>query len=112
MANTKYQSDSGTIHSMRLSQAKLSVAGTPPTGDINSPLRATVSRKSRSYGLRPRGIVISRVVTSGTISKTFTAFLPQLTPTAFNDEDAQLGAEVAYKGNNWIVTAKVAEATR
>lgn len=83
--STRYQADNGDIHPIRLSLETAAAAGAAPTGDITSPIRAKVSKTNREFGLRPRGLVLSRDVgTAPDIVKRY-KFLPILTATAFQN---------------------------
>lgn len=109
---SKYKSDSGQIHPIRLRQATYStVQGTEPTGDINNEIPAKISRSKRAFGLRPRGVVIAR--TRGAGDDTFTEYarLPVLDPEDFNSATGGWVTEsnVSYKGVQWEIVARFSE---
>lgn len=109
MQRSKYKADGGTIHPIRLREATFTaVQGTEPTGDINSIVRAKVTRSKREFGLRPRGVVIARI--RGTGDDTFTEYarLPVLDPQDFNSATGGWveGSNVFYKGVSWEIVAR------
>lgn len=63
-ARTKYEDRTGTIHFLSLTPEFAAVAGTEPAGDIDSPIKAQVSKTNREHGLRPRRLVLTREVGS------------------------------------------------
>lgn len=109
-ARTKYQSDGGDVHAIRLSPEKVPTAGAPPAAVIDTPIRVKVSKGNQEYGIRPRGVVIGRTV--GVAPDTFvrTAFIPVLTPTTFASAAYAEGAFLAYKGfEDWQIINRVIE---
>lgn len=107
--NTKYEDNDTAIHPIRLNSTHASVAGTAPTGAIDSNISAKVSKSARSYGLRPRGVRLSRLV--GTAPDQFKryAFLPVLTQAAFGTAAFNVGATITIDSVAWTVVKKVAE---
>ena len=103
---TKYESDDGAIYALTLKPYTAAAAGTAPTGTVTSPIKAKVSKGNKSYGIRPRGVTLSR--TLGTAPDTFTktSFLPVLTPTAFASSAFALGAQITVNSIAWTVVAK------
>lgn len=109
---SKYKSDSGRIHPIRIRQATYTaVQGTEPTGDINDEIPAKISRSKRAFGLRPRGVVIAR--TRGAGDDTFTEYarLPVLDPEDFNSATGGWVTEskISYKGATWEIVARFGE---
>lgn len=106
---TKYEADLGSIHSISLTPDYAAAAGTPPTGDVNNDIKPKVSKTNREFGLRPRGVSLSR--TLGTAPDTFKkyAFLPVLTSTDFNGTSYAPGATVTIGGTAWTVVTRVPE---
>jgi len=114
MARSKYESDSGAIHSINLSAKKLAVASnTVPTGAVDSDIIAKVSKSNREFGLRPRGVVMTKVVTGGTggnaVSATKSTFLPILSKTVFDGATFAKETTHTYDGSTWTVLSKRAE---
>lgn len=105
---TKYEADSGTVHKITIATANVTAAGAAPGGAVDSPVRAKVSRSKREYGLAPRGVRLGRTV--GTAPDTFVkyAFLPILTPTAF--DAITIDQSITYSGNAYKVISKIPEA--
>jgi hypothetical protein len=114
MARTKYEADAGTIHTVNMSAKKIAVTGnTAPEASVNSDIIAKVSKSNRSYGLRPRGVVLTQTVTGGSgaaaVSRTKTAFLPILTKTIFDGATFAKESSVTYNGGTWTVLSKRGE---
>lgn len=109
MARSKYESDSGLIHPINLSAARLAVAGTPPTGAVDTQVQAKVSKSNREFGIRPRRVLLSRTV--GTAPNQFVrrTSLPVLTPTAFASATFAIGADITIGGTEWEIYAKQGE---
>ncbi len=106
---TKYESDEGGIYALLLSPDYAAKAGTAPGGTVTSPIKAKVTKSSREYGIRPRGVTLSRVL--GTAPETFTksAFLPVLTPAAFSSATFALDAKITIGGIEWTIVGKRGE---
>lgn len=107
--STKYEADNGDIHGILLSPDKAAVAGTAPTGDTSSPVKVKVSKSNREFGIRPRGVRLSRII--GTAPDTFKkyAFLPVLTPADYATSAFAIGAEITIGGVVWVVASKEGE---
>jgi hypothetical protein len=92
-----------------MSFASFQATSIPPTGAVNDSLRPKISKTKRQYGLRPRGVVLSRTV--GTAPDTFKKyyFLPLLTKGAYNGTTYAIGATVNIATVPWTVVAKVPE---
>jgi hypothetical protein len=106
---TKYESDDAAIYALTLTPDYAAKAGTPPTGAVTSPIKAKVSKSTRAFGIKPRGVTLSR--TLGTAPDTFTktAFLPVLTPAAFGSAGFALGATITIGSTAWTVVGKRSE---
>jgi hypothetical protein len=106
---TKYEDEDGNIHPIRLNSTHSAVAGTPPSGAVDSDISAKVSKSSRAYGLRPRGVRLSRIV--GTSPDQFKrySFLPVLTPTALAGSGFNIGSTITIDSVAWTVAKRVAE---
>lgn len=107
--DTKYESDLGTIHRILLTPDFAAAAGAAPAGDITSNIRPKVSKSNGEFGLRPRGVRVSR--TLGTDPDTFKkyAFLPVLSATVFAGTTFNSGAEVTIGGITYTVVSRVSE---
>lgn len=105
----KYEANDGSIHSLLLDNARATVAGTPPTGPIDSKIKAQMSKTNKEFGLRPRGVRLARVI--GTEPNTFKkyTFLPVLTPTQASASEFQLGAIITIDSVGWEVVGIVNE---
>lgn len=108
--NTKYQSDDGSIHPIRIQPETLVVSGAAPSGAIDSSVSAQVGGSRRKYGLHARGVRLSRVFGSGDTAGRRYNFLPVLTTTTF--DGLSKGGTVTYGGNTWTITDKVPEKQR
>lgn len=106
---TKYEADSGDIHGILLHPDKAAVAGSPPTGDVSSPIKAKISKTNKEYGIRPRGVRLARII--GTAPDTFKkyAFLPVLTSAAMGTPAFAIGATITIGGVAWIVVSHEGE---
>lgn len=106
---TKYEADSGLIHRIGLFPDRAAAAGAAPQGSISSDIKVKISKSKGEYGIRPRGVSISRIV--GTAPDQFrrTSFLPVLTEASFDSDVFAPGATIAIDGTNWTVSARVAE---
>ena len=107
---SKYESDLGTIHLIRLTPQVAQAAGNIPAAVVNSPIRVKVSKGKREFGISPRGVLIGK--TFGVAPDTFvrTAFIPVLDPDVFATPAYALGAAVTYKNSiDWEVIDRVVE---
>lgn len=109
MPNTKYEADDGDIKPIRLALATISAAGAPPSGAIDDPDFVKVSKSNREFGMRPRGVRLSRNLGSDEEPNLRYKFLPVLTPTAFGSAGFQVGAEITVGGNQWEVIGRIPE---
>lgn len=107
--NTKYESDDGVIHPIRLNSDRVAAAGTAPTGAVTSNAYAKISKSNREFGIRPRGVRLVR--TLGTAPLTFKryTFLPVLTGEAWDGAEFDPGAALTINGVQWTVAARVSE---
>lgn len=106
MAISRYQADNNDIHPIRMSPTRLAVAGAPPAGATTSDINVKVSKSNREYGIRPRGVVLSRPVNPGPDDKIYRAFLPVLTPAAFSSATFAKGANLVIGGVTWVIISK------
>lgn len=106
---TKYEADAGQIHAIVLKPPTAAVAGAAPAAAVNQNIKVQVNKSTRSYGLKPRGVTLSR--TLGTAPDTFTTrrFLPCLTPAAFASPAFALGAAVTISAVAWVIVGRRAE---
>lgn len=106
---TKYESDTGTIHPIRIDSERVAASGAAPAGAITSNAFAKISKTNREFGIRPRGVRLSR--TLGTAPLTFKkyTFVPVLSATAWVGAAFNPGAEVTIDEVAWTVVARVPE---
>lgn len=109
MPRAKYEADDGDIKPIRLSSETIAAAGAQPAGATTDPDYVKVSKGNREFGMRPRGVRLSRNIGTDEIPNMRYKFLPILTPAAFDTAAFAVGAEIAIGGNTWEVVAKVAE---
>lgn len=112
MKRSKYKSDSGLIHPIRLRQATYTtVQGTEPTGDQTSDIPVQVTRSKREFGIRPRGVVIARTIGSGDNAFTEYARLPVLDPEDFSSSTGGWvrGSNLSYRGSTWEIVSRFGE---
>lgn len=109
LTRTKYEADDGTIHPIRFTADFAAKAGTPPTGAVNSDIKAKITKSNREYGLRPRRVGLARTV--GTAPDTFskTTFLPVLTPTAYASSAFAIDAKITIGTVEWTVISRQGE---
>lgn len=100
---TKYQSDNGLIYRIRLKADRVTVAGTAPTAVVDSNSTVKVSKSSREFGVKPRGVLLQRIL--GTAPDTFkkTTFLPVLTQTALDGATFNVGATITIGSVAWTI---------
>lgn len=104
---TKYQANADSIHKIILTNETAAVAGAPPAGDIDSNVPAKVSKSNGEYGVRPRGLRLTRVLGTGATASRRNRFLPILTETAWNAFAE--GAELTVGGVQWTISKKINE---
>lgn len=109
MPTTRYEADSGDIHQIRMSAARIAVAGDPPAGAVSNDINVKVSKTNREFGLRPRGVVLGREIGAAGDVATKYAFLPVLTPAAFATPAFAKGAEITYDGETWEIKSRQGE---
>lgn len=108
-ASSLYESDQGAFHSILLEPNTLAAAGTPPTpgtGVTVSNIKAKITKGNREFGIRPRGVLLSRTI--GTAPDTFKKykFLPVLTASDFNAPGFAIGGSITIDGVVWVIIAK------
>ena len=109
MALSKYEANNGTIHAISLSSARLAKAGTPPAGAVTSPIKVKVSKHNRQYGLRPRGVRLTRPLTPSATDKIYYSFLPILTIAGASAAGFSLGSTITIGTTDWKVISTVSE---
>lgn len=109
---TKYESDGGLVHPIRMSPEKAALAGTAPTGAVDSSVSAMISKGNSEFGIRPRGVTLSYTVGTGATAYSKSVFLPVLTETAYDSAAFAIDATITYKGIACKVSAKVAERSK
>jgi hypothetical protein len=104
---TKYESNNGDVHGIRIASDRVTAAGAAPSGDVNDVGTVQISKGKRQFGLRPRGVVLVR--TLGTAPNQFKkySFLPCLTTARYNALTE--GTEVEIGGVDWKVLRQVPE---
>lgn len=103
---TKYEADDGTIHPILMTADYAAAAGAAPAGAVNSDIKVKISKGNKEYGIRPRGVTLSRV--AGTAPDTFTktTFLPVLTETAYDSAAFANNATISIGSTSWTVVGK------
>lgn len=104
--------EDGAIHPIRVQPETVAMALTssttttnaPPSGAINNPISALVSRPLRGKGLRPRKVTLQLLGTPPTgYAAGSTVSLPVLNTTLF--EGLTNGTSVNYLGTTWEVVS-------
>jgi hypothetical protein len=116
MSIKKYEADSGSIHRIRLGKGNAAVtANTEPTGAVDSNIRVKVSKSNREFGLRPRTVGLTRVVTAGSgateLTVTKRSSLPVLTATVFDSTPFAIGQTLTISTVVWTIASKNPEDT-
>lgn len=103
VVGAKYESDSGSVHPIRISSDFYTAAGTPPDGDIDSQVKAEIYKSNREFGLGTRGARLARTV--GTAPNTFVkyGFVPILTAAQYNTGDFVVGNTLTIGSNTWTI---------
>jgi len=116
MSVKKYEADSGSIHRIRLGKFNAAVtSNTEPTAVVNSNIRVKISKSNREFGLRPRTIGLTRVVTAGSgeteLTVTKRASLPVLTPAVYVSTTFAIGQTITINAVVWTIASKNPEDT-
>lgn len=106
---TKYESDDAEVYAISLSPDFAAKAGAAPSGGVTSPIKVKVSKGNREYGLRPRGVTLSRTLGVAPDTFTKTTFLPVLTQAAFASAAFALDAKITIGTTEWTVVSKRGE---
>lgn len=104
---TKYEANGGSIHKIRLTAKTVTIAGAAPTGEVDSDIPAKVSKSNGEFGIRPRGIRITRTVGTGAAAFRQYAFVPVLTASVW--DGFSVNDSVTYDGSAWTIATKVNE---
>lgn len=104
-----YESDTGSVHLMKLDSTTVTAGGTQPTSTTISDIRPKLSKSNREFGLRPRYVVIGR--TFGTAPDTFIKYrkIPVFQATTFAGTTFALGATVTIGTQDWEVVSRFPE---
>lgn len=107
--NVKYETDEGVVLQIALDTAKIALAGTAPTGEIDQSnifVSPNAARRKRNV-LRARAWVYKYTeVTEGGLTASKTLRLPKVTLTAYA---AAAPTTQAYKGTTYTFVTKDAE---
>lgn len=109
MPTSKYQADNDAVHKIRLSTDRLAKAGTAPSGAIDSPIPVKVSKSNREFGIRPRGVRLTRPLNPTATDKIYYTFLPVLTASGLAAAAFNVGATIQIGSTDWKVLARVNE---
>lgn len=107
--NTKYEAADGSIHPITLRPETAAVAGTVPAADVDSNIKAQVSKGNREFGLRPRGVRLVRTVGTGDSESKKYRFLPVLSAADIATPAFAIGAEITIGGIVWVVLSQEPE---
>ena len=109
LVETKYESDQGTIHRFLLTPNYAAAAGTPPTGAVDSDIRPKVSKANNEFGIRPRGVRLSRIIGTAPDTCRKYAFLSVLTAIEWNSTAFNPGASVTIGTDTYTIVVRVPE---
>lgn len=104
-----YQSNAGTNHLLSLTPDYAAAVGSDPTGGTPSKIKAKITKGNREFGIRPRGVRLSRTI--GTAPDTFKkyAFLPVLTEADWNSATFADGATITVGAIDYVIVASIPE---
>lgn len=111
-SRTKYEDNSLGVHSIKMSPEKLALAGTAPGDEVGAEGSVQVSKNSREYGIRPRGVTLSRTAIAPVGSSFTTVFLPVLTIDGYNSAAFALNTAKTYKTLAYTITARINESSK
>lgn len=97
-----YTGEDGEVHRVRLEEETAAAGGFTATSGFTSNIRAKVSKSNGEFGLRPRGVRLSREATA-----TVGRFLPVANNTT--QESLISAGTVTIGSETWNVIAPVAE---
>ena len=110
VVSSKYEANSGDIHPIRVGDAVIAVSGnTVPSGAQTSSISAKISKGAREFGLKPRGVLLKRLVGTSPDQAAKYAFLPILSDSVFSGATFDPGTSHTYNGNSWEVSKKIDE---
>lgn len=107
---SKYLSDKGGIHPIRIQPEGSPANGTPPAGAVDEDISAKVGGSRRTYGLHARGVRLVRSIGTGDDQANRYNFYPVLTPTHF--ATLNRGGTLTIDGVAWTISGKVNEVVR
>lgn len=109
MANKIYTGDDGGTYRIRVSDDTAASGSFTATGTATSNIVAKVSKSNREFGIRPRGVRLSRLVGAAPNQATRYKFLPVATEAAYDGAAFNPNAEVTVGANTWTVVTREPE---
>jgi len=106
---TLYESNGGLQYSIRLLAARAAEAGTPPAAGVRARGSVRVGKTNREFGIRPRGVLMSRIVGTGNDASKKYSFLPVLTQADWEDADFQPGIDKTIGAVTWTIVKSLEE---
>lgn len=110
--DSKYRSDEGDIHSVRLTPGIAEIAGTAPTDDTTSDVSVKISRAKGEYGIKPRRVRGSAIIGTGADAYRRYITVPVLTPTDFDSAEFAKGASLTYDGRVYKIVTRLKESQK
>ncbi len=109
LVTQRYTCDNAIVVGLKLSTEKAALSGTETASPIDNQIKPKISKSNTEYGLRPRYVIIARLI--GTAPDTFRKYarLPVLSASDFALPAFSIGASITYKGNTWEITAQCPE---
>jgi hypothetical protein len=103
-----YETDDGPLHPIRISAAKLALAGTVPTGGTFPPF-VKISKSTRSFGIKPR-YALATTPNGATVGPTvaYERFIC-LSVSAFGTAPFAVNSTFTYKGKTYTVVKLIKE---
>lgn len=104
-----YQSNSGQQYKLRLQTARAAEAGTPPAPGVAGRGSVRVGKSNREFGIRPRGVLMSRTIGTGNDASKKYSFLPVLTQSEWEDTDFATGVTKTINSVVWTIVKSIEE---
>lgn len=104
-----YTDDAGVTHPIRVSDPTATAGIFTASGTATSNVIAKVSKSNREFGLRPRGVRLSRLVGTAPDQATRYKFLPVATLAAYTGAAFAPNATITIGSNTWTVDTREPE---
>jgi len=109
MPKYTYTAESGDTHPIRLNADSATAGSFAAGATATSDIIAKVSKSDREFGLRPRGVRLSRNIGTDEIPNMRYRFLPVATESAYDAAAFNTNADVTVGSLTWQVVTRVPE---